>query len=1610
MNKKILKIVTVILILTALTIVNIAPIGMSIVSYAESNVKTNHNNVEFDAQIKDNNVLFLKVSILKDGYFNGEITLDDTNFNIAQVPENGYINKIEGNKIILNQINAGQTAEIELPVIVVKEEIYSLELLNKFSKITLTGTYKDSTEKDTRISSTKEVELKIEENNTKENIESSMEIITNKISTVNGEEKRIVQVDINLGLKENNYPIKEIKAKLSVPTKENVRPTIVKKVDFNTMTYYDYKYAGSIAEFNFTNNPNENNQILWRKSGNEKIVLTLIYDKDTTIDGSTVSLQETVKLYNDKEITIDNNITITEEENDNIVQINTSNSEESIYKGKLYAGVEKTYESTTELSINLANAETNLKINEGMTNYVLGETQIPANVIYRKTTLEKDKFDKILGKNGIITIKNQDGKILTTITSSSETNENGEIVVNYADNETTQLEITMTTPIAEGILKFKHEKVIKTQKQEQETIKQATSILTTSNLQYNEEKTKTFESKVNLNESTSQVKLETNKETISTVVDNDVEIRATLMTNTDKYNLYKNPVIVFELPSQIENITIDSIDMLYESELVISNYRVEGNKIIVEITGEQTTYKENGIEGAKIIIDAKISINKKATTTETQIAMSYSNNGENGSTSVPLKIVAPKDMTVLNNIRTLNIETMGEEETKTVSLDRGAEEKILETEIEIISNNENTISNVNILGTFPTKNSQNNIGVEIITGISIQGIEGANIYYTENENATIDLSDSNNGWQETIQDGKNVKKYLITISHMETQANVIATYKYKVPANLEYNQKAKQGYKVNYTNSLSNSVSEMTATTLELTTGVGPIAEATISASICGTQVPNQAIVKNGEVIRYTINVVNTGSEELENIIVKGNVPEGATLVEPEEHYEYTGASYYKEIDTDMYETKIDKLGVGETKTIYYEVRVNSDTADQTILRTKGEINYSDVTKNTDEVILTTQTGNIRVTVKRVTNRDVELYESSIVEYYAIIENISNETQNNIEVQTLLSDNVTVNSLRKMTGVEKEEISKDDIVTITELEGLENGVKNIEDGNISDENTSNIQIEEIEYSELINIGSIEPGKNTILRYQLKIGSNSSKINFAAKAISNGNTYRSNNLSDDVSSYSINLNMTTNTESKYVNAGDSLIYTINVQNNSNAPTEGLYIIDSIPTSLSIQKVKLNGEEVTGFDTNNLSIYCEIAAKSDAIITIETLVNYSESRTEVEAITNIAHAQIYGSTIASTEELTNIILAKENGDNSSGGNTGDNENNHVEDNNVATGNRNIEGIAWLDENKNGIKEAEDRTLSGVKVRLLNAETNKLVKDKNGHILETTTNDKGIYVLSNIGDGQYIVIFDYDTNIYTLTKYQVQGSTDGKNSSAIKNELTIEEKTEEVVSTDIITINNQDISDVNIGLVMLQDFDLQLEKYVTRILVQDSNGTMIKTYDNTTLAKLELDAKKISGTTIVVEYGIKITNVGEVAGTARKVVDYMPNDFTFSSELNKDWYQDGENLYTSILANDIIQAGESRVLTLTLTKSMTENNTGRNNNIAEIAEDYNDLGIIDKNSTPGNRVQGENDMGTADLIISIRTGGGIYVAIFVTIIVALAVTTGIIIKKKKNREKKI
>ena len=108
---------------------------------------------------------------------------------------------------------------------------------------------------------------------------------------------------------------------------------------------------------------------------------------------------------------------------------------------------------------------------------------------------------------------------------------------------------------------------------------------------------------------------------------------------------------------------------------------------------------------------------------------------------------------------------------------------------------------------------------------------------------------------------------------------------------------------------------------------------------------------------------------------------------------------------------------------------------------------------------------------------------------------------------------------------------------------------------------------------------------------------------------------------------------------------------------------------------------------------------------------------------------------------------------------------------------------------------------------------------------------------------------------------------------------------------------------------------------------------------------LTKIEIDAKLLSNTNVIIEYNIEVTNEGEIAGYANEVIDYMPKDLTFSSEMNKAWYQNTDGSISSKeLSNTIINPGETKSLTLTLTKKMTQNNVGTTINIAEIGQESN------------------------------------------------------------------
>ena len=87
------------------------------------------------------------------------------------------------------------------------------------------------------------------------------------------------------------------------------------------------------------------------------------------------------------------------------------------------------------------------------------------------------------------------------------------------------------------------------------------------------------------------------------------------------------------------------------------------------------------------------------------------------------------------------------------------------------------------------------------------------------------------------------------------------------------------------------------------------------------------------------------------------------------------------------------------------------------------------------------------------------------------------------------------------------------------------------------------------------------------------------------------------------------------------------------------------------------------------------------------------------------------------------------------------------------------------------------------------------------------------------------------------------------------------------------------------------------------------------------------------------------------------------------------------------------------------------MTNENTGVVNNRAEIAEAYNEYGTSDINSTPNNKISGENDLGAADVIIAISTGGTTigYIILALVNMILIAIAIRLMIKNKIIRIKK-
>ena len=195
------------------------------------------------------------------------------------------------------------------------------------------------------------------------------------------------------------------------------------------------------------------------------------------------------------------------------------------------------------------------------------------------------------------------------------------------------------------------------------------------------------------------------------------------------------------------------------------------------------------------------------------------------------------------------------------------------------------------------------------------------------------------------------------------------------------------------------------------------------------------------------------------------------------------------------------------------------------------------------------------------------------------------------------------------------------------------------------------------------------------------------------------------------------------------------------------------------------------------------------------------------------------------------------------------------------------------------------------------------------------------------------------------------------------------------------------NEGEDDQDVEHVKVEYFDLALLKYVTKaIVIENGKEQITETGYNglenpEPVVKVEIKKKQLKNVVVKFAYEIKITNEGDIPGYANEITDYVPEGLRFDAADNPDWKDEGNNVIsTRKLEGTLLQPGESATVEVILTWINGADNLGEKTNTAEISEDYNDHGDVpDRDSTPDNKVPGEDDIDIAKVILAISTGIG-------------------------------
>lgn len=1631
---KVIKPIVILVIILALTLVDFVTVGVQVVSYAVGNIEvTNVNNVLFMAafldssgneyqsleeNIMDKNIrLRLAIQVEKEGYFNGEIQINNSNFKLKTDIQNDHINSINENYIKLNQINAGEEVILDLGIEPIRDDQYQLEFLNKVSDIQISGTYIKGENSSKEVKSKKQVQLKLNSKKSDENSENSVDVVTNKVYEIDGENKRVVQLEVVTKLSESDYPIKSTKIEAEVIDN-------TEKVEVSKRGTYATNNNSKEIESNWDkdnnkieciiSNPEENGKVEWNKNGNDKVLITYILPADTVVSNRKISVKSRIELYDENNTSVETNSNVViGEEKDGAIAYELK-AQEELYKGNLYYGEETKVATRSIVDIRVKNIANAISIKEGNATYS-GENN--ANLGYCLTKINKEDVRKVLGNTGRIEILSQTGVLLGVINKDNiDQTEAEKVEIGY--NGGTAITINILDAENEGKIVFENEQILQEDSSLKEYLKNFSLMEIDGSLESDKNVSKQETSKsVELKEPETFATLTSNVNTLSTLQTNEnVEFNVILKTDDIKYDLYKNPIIELQLPSEITNIDA-TFNTVFLDELQVKSANIydtpSGNKAMrVELEGEQTSHSNNISEGIILNINASIDVDKLASTKDTEIRMLYTNENSQGNVyeqKLPIKIKSKEGLLVYNKVENFNsngdvLETE-ESETLNQTISKDSKGREVKGNTVLVNNYSDSINNVTILG----KNADDStIDLNILNSIVVS------------KDSQISYSENGEDWTQNLEEVENVKAYKIETEQIASSESMALNYELKLPEELGYNQIGKLEQNVTY---IYQGQELRKSFGLELQTENAQIdsnlaedysdevtgeLEVNTTTKLGTKEINSENTVHEGETLKNIITISNKTGKDINNVKVKVN-QQNAVIYDLKEkevfNYDISDQPMiehsYEELDTGekIFDT-IETIKSGQIIQLQYEAVIKEVEHNDSKTYGEIEITSDDIDKiNKNTIENTIEQAEIKLNSKFALNEEVKLYSTYLAKTITTVENINNNELENI--------NITM----QLYGLYIEDENDIDFYN-EKLETLD--MSKISDIKYNKtENTVTFKINKLLANEKIKI--------ILSTFASKISLNESETTagiLTTATTKENKTYNSNVALRKIlqTEKDVTVRQESNIEEgKMLENNDTFNIKIIVNNNMNEESD-FAIEDYIDEVFKINNIKIkSGEETQDIEEsyymdNVFEFSGKIGPKSQIEFEINVTVDTSDMNdAEISNIVKLyfedaKYSDIYSNELTFSikeEEGFEYVDDEDEEENNGSEISGDDGNNGNSNNTENAKKYTISGTAWLDKNKDGKISNNEEKISGIKVKIANKNTGEFLQN-----LDTETDQNGKYTFS-VENGEYIVVFLYDTQKYNLTEYKKPGIKETENSDAISKNVTINNTETLSGITDSIKVADANIDDISIGLVEKEIFDLKLDKYVSKISVQNAQGTSVHEYNKEQLAKVEISSKYYKGSTVVIEYEISITNEGEIDGYANDIVDFLPSELEFNSELNKDWYvaNDG-NLHNLSLANKKIKVGETKNLSLVLTKTLTENEAGLISNTAEIYISSNNQNIEDKDSKPGNKATPEDDISTAGVIISIGTGilKICLIGIFIILVIIGAV---ILIMKRKEGE---